>query len=265
VKLKDHSPKGSYTCTLIEKHLEQHPQQEKKRLKNLRKHGERRPEKLRPRLDKLRRAIADAGFPADELEAVATEVIERARWYRGAVDSKGTRPRRAEKIASLTAVIDRGKPFHEALTCLAPSIRLVLMMDGHKLRKPDADSIRLARDIKHFISCAENELRLVPRDVGGRRPETAHAEFALGLAIIWRMYFQQSGITKRGVEGTFQGPLLDFAEAVLKLEGAIHKHGAAFISKAVLGKCLHRHRERAGEIARDIASRVANPDQSLGG
>jgi hypothetical protein len=211
---------------------------------------------IRARQDAVRTAIVRAGFPIEAADRLQAEIIEFARFYRGEVDTAETRPRLREVRASLNAVLATGKMFRKALNYLSNQTR-VEIMDADQLRHPDqteADSSLLADDVGHLLNCAHVVLLNTPLDRGARRQETAHINFAFHLAIIWRAYFPNSGVTKHGVDGTFRGPLVDFAEKILKLEGAAYRNRAAFRSRLALAKSLHKHRARAAEIA---ANRVA--------
>ena len=211
------------------------------------------------REDAVRNAIIRAGFPIGAADDLQTEIIDRARFYRAEVETPETRPRPKEVRASLRALLSTGEKFRTALKYLSNETRLAVM-DADLLRHPDqteADSSRLAEDVRYLLSCSRAVLLQIPIDKGAPRPETAHINFAFHLAIIWRAYFPNSGVTKHGVKGTFSGPLLDFAEEILKLEKAAYQSGAAFRSRLALAKCLHKHRARAAKFAEKRVAKMA--------
>jgi len=233
VKLRDHSTKAYRSYSEIEKHGRQHA---------------------------VRCAVKTAGFPTEEVDSLTDEIIRLARWYRGDVDARNQRPRPKEVAASLRAVLSRGEAFREALAYLSELTRRGII-DADSMRyseQAEADSYRLRRDVEHFLSSARWVLHLTPLDKGARRTESAHVNFAFRLSVLWRTHFRRSGITKRGVTGEYVGPLLDFAAAILQLEGAAYRNGPAFRSQLALAKSLHKHRNRAAEVAaKPLASMAA--------
>jgi len=91
-----------------------------------------------------------------------------------------------------------------------------------------------------------------PDDRGGPSEDRSHINFAFRLSILWRLYHSDSGIRKHGTQGTFTGPLLEFVEQILKLEGAAYRNGSGrFRSRMALGKALHQYRKRAEQCARE--------------
>ena len=144
--------------------------------------------------------------------------------------------------------------FDEALRCLSNGTRLAIM-DADALRHRDqlpADSLRLAQDVRYFVRCGQAALLQTPDDPGGPSVERAHINFGFRLSILWRIYHPDSGIRKHGTQATFTGPLLEFVEQILKLEGAAYRNGSGrFRSRLALGKSLHQYRKRAEQCARE--------------
>jgi hypothetical protein len=163
----------------------------------------------------------------------ALQLLEFSIWfYRGDKDYPERTPTMSELRDELSELEARAKDLLQALKYLSETGRQSLFETY-----PTADAFALRKPISELISAARGAHRKVPRG-SGRPKESAMLNLLFGIAVLWYRHFNSDyGVTASN--GVYRGKLVDFACAILRLEGI------RFHSENLVGKHLFTIRSKA--------------------
>lgn len=193
--------------------------------------------------------LRSAGFRDTDARVVIEEIGDALFWCKTLyVASADEVPRPSEELADLRGLLANGNAFYKSLAFLSPITRSRLFRGSHK-EISNAGSSQIEQQLREFLDRARLAMEGIV-DVGGAPKDEMLPELLKRLAVVWCKRFpNDSGVTRSGSRprygnSEYQGPLLDFVEAVLQFENV------EYSSRRWLGELLSKQREAARQIAR---------------
>lgn len=166
--------------------------------------------------------LRQANFPADDLEQATRDLEYTFERY----STTQAASRNSVFIAELETLNNLAGQLAQAVKGLSGRARQALGYETLKLMKPlRAFWVRTALTRKNTSP-----------DMGGPKVHLKEHDLAFQVAILWRRNFPIGKAVTRTSAGEYRGPLLDFVENVLKLEGV------RIQSTNALGKQLYEMR-----------------------
>jgi hypothetical protein len=171
-------------------------------------------------------ALRKANFPADDLEAATRDLERMFETY----STTQPAPRNSKFAAEL-----------ESLNNLAGKLaRAVKGLSGRARQEFGYEALKLTKPLWAFYARTNLTLKNTPPDMGGPKMQLKERNLVFQVAILWRRNFPTGKAVTRTSAGEYRGPLLDFVENVLKLEGV------RIQSSNALGKQLYEMRTTGG-------------------
>lgn len=185
--------------------------------------------------EKALRAIATAGFTAEHTTVVLGQLAEAFRWYKQGQATSRERPRASALKAELSTLADRAESMRDCLKKLSPAAKQACTdIDA----RPLVAYRELEKIMREYRDRAHAATLQVPRDPTGRSADSGLHDLARQFNAVWHEYGPSGkGVTRRGADDTFAGPLVPLMTTLCQIESVGR-------SRQVIGKALYETRSR---------------------